>query len=68
MLPNPPAQLVRNDKNFKALELNMDNYQNAEQVTELLLAYPQLMQRPVAVFAGKAAIGRPPEDLQGLYS
>ena len=68
MLQDAPAELVRNDKNFKALDLTADDYQSADQVVDLLLAHPELMQRPIAVFRGKAAIGRPPEDLQELYA
>ena len=66
-LPSPPEQMVRNDKNFKALELNAEDYLNAESVTALLLAHPELMQRPIAVYNDKAAIGRPPEDLLELF-
>ncbi len=68
MLPIAPGQLVRTDKHFATLALSIDDYQTAEQVTDLLLEHPALMQRPIAVFRGKAAIGRPPEDLQALYS
>lgn len=68
MLPVAPAELVRTDKNFKALELSITDYQGPDQVIDLLLAHPELMQRPIAVFRGKAAIGRPPEDLRALYS
>jgi len=68
LLPNAPTEMVRQDKNFKALGLDAANYQTADQVIELLLEHPQLMQRPVAVFRNKAAIGRPPEDLLELYS
>jgi len=68
LLPNAPGEMVRNDKNFKALGLDAANYQSIDEVIELLLQHPQLMQRPVAVFRNKAAIGRPPEDLLELYS
>lgn len=68
MLPVNPAALVRLDKNFKALELDESDYQSAEQVIDLLLKHPELMQRPVAVYRDKAALGRPPEDLLALYS
>lgn len=67
-LPNAPAELVRNDKYFKALALNSADYQTTEQVIALLQAHPELMQRPVALHNGKAAIGRPPEDLAELFS
>ncbi len=71
-LPNAPTDMVRRDKNFKALGLDAANYQSTTQVIELLLEHPQLMQRPVAIVGTKAvtkaAIGRPPEDLLELYS
>ena len=67
MLPNAPAELVRNDKNFKALGLDAANYETPESVVDVLLEHPELMQRPVAVYRGRAAIGRPPENLQELY-
>lgn len=67
MLPNTPAELIRNDKNFRALALNPDDYQTPDQVIHLLLAHPELLQRPIAVFRDKAAIGRPPEALRALY-
>lgn len=68
LLPVEPGDLVRNDKNFKALGLNPHNYQNAAAVIALLQAHPELMQRPVALHNGRAAIGRPPEDLLELFS
>jgi len=65
-LPNPPAELVRNDKNFKALGLDKKNYSSSDSVIDLLLEHPELMQRPLAVYKNKAAIGRPPEALLEL--
>lgn len=66
-LPDAPANLVRNDKNFKALELDANDYTSSESVIDLLLSHPELMQRPVALFNNKAAIGRPPEILLELF-
>jgi len=68
LLPNSPADLVRNDKNFKALGLSPEDFQTPQQVQALLLQHPELMQRPIAIYQGKAAIGRPPEDLLALFS
>jgi len=64
----PAAQLVRNDKHFKALRLVADDYRRVEDVIDLLQAHPELMQRPIALYNGKAAIGRPPEDLRELFT
>ncbi len=66
-LPDAPANLVRNDKNFKALGLDASDYTSTESVIDLLLKHPELMQRPIAVYNNKAAIGRPPETLLGLF-
>ena len=66
-LPDSPSTLVRNDKNFEALGLDASEYTSTESVIELLLKHPELMQRPIAVYNNKAAIGRPPETLLGLF-
>ena len=39
LLPNAPADLVRKDKNFKALGLNADDYTTAETVVDVLLEH-----------------------------
>jgi len=62
-----PQELVRHDKNFKALGLAAESYTSKEDIVELLLAHPQLMQRPIAVYKNKALIGRPPEALEALF-
>ena len=66
MLPNPPAELVRKDKNFKELGLNEADYQTRDQVIDLLLEHPVLMQRPIIVRGNRAVIGRPPETVLEL--
>ena len=65
-LPDPPAALVRQDKRFAELGLDPEDYTTAEAVTELLLAHPELMQRPILVAGRKAAIGRPAEQALAL--
>jgi arsenate reductase len=65
-IPNPPAELVRKDKRFKELGLAAGDYETREAVVELLLAHPELMERPV-VFRGKrAVIARPSETVLEL--
>jgi len=52
---------VRKDKRFKELGLDEARYQTREQVIALLLAHPELMERPVVIRAGRAVIARPSE-------
>lgn len=63
LLPNPPADLVRKDKNFEALGLDANQYVTQEAVIELLLQHPVLMQRPVIIKGEKAVIARPSEKV-----
>ena len=53
-------------KKFKELGLKMEDYQIKTAVIDLLLKYPELMQRPIIIRAGRAVIARPPELLLPL--
>lgn len=65
-LDGPPAELVRTgDPAFAALEPAPD-LSAPTAVVELLLAHPELLQRPVVVRGGRAVIGRPTERVTGL--
>ncbi len=66
MLDTPPAELVRKDRRFEALQLKPADYVSAEEVVTLLLKYPELMQRPIVVKGNKAVIARPPERMLPL--
>ena len=66
LLPNPPSELVRQDKNFAELGLKAADYETREAVVALLLDHPNLMQRPIVVAKGRAVIGRPPENVLEL--
>ena len=37
-----------------------------EQLVELMVRYPKLIERPIVVNNGKAAIGRPPENVLSI--
>ena len=51
-----------NEKEYK--ENNIDNLNlTKDELLDLILKYPKLLQRPVFVFNNKAIIGRPPEDV-----
>lgn len=66
LLPDPPAELVRRDKNFAGLGLDAGDYQTVEAVVDVLVAHPELMQRPIAVLGDRAVIGRPSERVLEL--
>ena len=51
-----------NEKEYK--ENNLDNLNlTKDEILNLILKHPKLLQRPVFVFNNKAIIGRPPEDV-----
>ena len=58
-LEDPPADLVRKDALFAELGLSEADLTTSEQVADLLVAHPRLMQRPVLVRGDRAIIGRP---------
>lgn len=58
-LEDPPADLVRKDAFFKDQGLDADAYTTPEQVADLLVEHPRLMQRPVIMRGDRAIIGRP---------
>jgi arsenate reductase (glutaredoxin) len=66
MLPNPPADLVRKDKNFESLGLDAKKYETREAVIDLLLQHPVLMQRPIIIRGQKAVLARPSEKVLEL--
>jgi arsenate reductase len=60
-IPNPPGELVRKDKRFKELGLAAADYTTRAAVVKLLLAHPELMERPVVFRGDRAVIARPSE-------
>lgn len=66
LLPNEPADLVRKDKNFKAMGLHAKDYVTREAVLDLLLEHPVLMQRPVIIRGDKAVLARPSDKVNEL--
>jgi len=67
LLPGAPAELVRKDKRFKELGLDEADYVTREQVIDVLLAHPELMERPVVIHDGRAIIARPSERVLELF-
>jgi arsenate reductase len=66
VLPNDPAEVVRKDKRFQELGLNESDYQTPEQVIDVLLAHPELMERPIIVWGDRAVLARPAEKVLEL--
>ncbi len=66
MLEGPVEDLVRKDKWFEELKLNASDYTSKESVIGLLLAHPELMQRPIIIRGKRAIIARPADKLLAL--
>lgn len=60
------SKLVRRDPEFKEAGLTSADVETAEQVIEVLLAHPALMERPIVVRGDRVVLGRPPENVQAL--
>ncbi len=64
MLGVEPVEIVRvGDPRFKALGLSRDEQRDGAAWIDLLVEHPSLLERPIVVKNGRAAIGRPPEDV-----
>ena len=66
LLSSPPSELVRKDKRFRELGLDADAYTTEATVIDLLLAHPELMERPVVIKGNRAVIARPSERVLEL--
>ena len=63
MLGLAPRQLMRTkEAEYKELGLD-DESLSREQLIEAMVANPKLIERPIVINNGKAAIGRPPETI-----
>ena len=63
---DPPAELVRKDKRLTELGLRAEDYTTRDAVIGLLLAHPELMQRPIVFRGVRAMIARPAEKVLEL--
>ncbi len=60
MLGNDPLKMIRTKESiFKGLGLI--NHKDTEELLAAIADHPILLERPIVVYRGKAAIGRPPE-------
>ncbi len=63
LLKIEPRQLLRSGEN-EYTELGLDNESlSRDTLIEAMVAHPKLIERPIVVSNGKAAIGRPPEKV-----
>lgn len=58
-LEDEPTALVRRDTFFRDQGLTDDDVATREQVIDILVTHPRLMERPVLIKGGRAIIGRP---------
>jgi arsenate reductase len=65
-IPDAADALVRKDKRFGELGLRAEDYVQRDAVIRLLLAHPDLMQRPVVFRGSRALIARPAEKVLDL--
>ncbi|MCU7893184.1 MAG: arsenate reductase (glutaredoxin) [Candidatus Thiodiazotropha sp. (ex Ustalcina ferruginea)] len=58
-----PRELMRKKEN-EYKEQQLDNPQlSRDQLIEAMIAHPKLIERPIVIKDGKAALGRPPEKI-----
>ncbi len=65
-LEDPITMLVRRDAVFTKLGLTDDDVATSDQIVDVLMKYPKLMQRPVVVSGEVAIIGRPKDRIREL--
>lgn len=62
-----PSELLRtNDKEYKELDLKNRNY-SEEEILDLMIENPNLVQRPIIEKGNKAILARPVEKLKELF-
>lgn len=67
LLGIPALSLVRSKEAlFGELGLSKDNGYSDAQWCAVMAEHPKLIERPVVIYNGKAAIGRPPENVLAI--
>ncbi len=66
MLAIPAKDLLRRgEPEYKELGLGNQNL-SEQQLIQLMIKHPKLIERPIVIAGGKAVIGRPPEQVLNL--
>lgn len=63
---NPSEILRKKEKIYKELKFAEKNY-TEEHVLDLMIKYPDLVQRPIVEKGNKAILARPPEKINELF-
>jgi arsenate reductase len=62
----PSEVLRKNEKVYKDLKFKEKNYTEI-QILDLMIKYPDLVQRPIVEKGSKAILARPPEKISDLF-
>ncbi|MGP4842771.1 arsenate reductase (glutaredoxin) [Marinobacter sp. 1Y8] len=63
LLGRAPRDIIRKGEEAYKTESLSDSSLSDEQLIEAMVAHPKLIERPIVVHNGKAALGRPPESV-----
>jgi arsenate reductase len=64
-----PIALIRTqEKVFKELNLSKNDQRTDEEWIRIMVDNPILIERPILIYNGKVALGRPPENLLNILS
>ena len=62
-----PEELLRkNEKAYKEIDIKNKKYSD-EEILNLMIKNPDLVQRPIVEMGDKAVLGRPPEKINELF-
>ena len=68
MLGRNPLQIMRTkEARFKELGLTLGDRRSTREWLELIVENPILLERPIVVHGGRAALGRPPEQVLEVF-
>ncbi|KPK10685.1 MAG: arsenate reductase [Acidithiobacillales bacterium SG8_45] len=66
LLDLSPRELLRKkEAEYQEAGLDADNLDDSA-VIDAMVAHPKLIERPIVVVDGKAAVGRPPENVEKI--
>ena len=66
MKMKPSEVLRKNEKVYKNLKIKEKNY-SEDQILDLMVKHPDLVQRPIVEKGSKAILARPPERIRQLF-